>query len=78
MKNFKLNKLAENRLNEKEMRDLTGGLGVKYEINIVCSADPNGPCCVAWCTCIETFGFCPTSYNGISGATSNQSGPLVV
>ena len=50
MKNLKLNKLAENRLNEKEMRALEGGLDV---LTIMCPKDEKEcECCHAICSCL--------------------------
>jgi len=48
MKNLKINKLAENRLNEKEMRDLMGGA---WEYVISCPPDPDADCCGSMCYC---------------------------
>jgi len=70
MKNLKLNKLAENRLNEKEMRNLTGG-GIVREWNIVC--DKEGVCCTSLCSCSNFSSFISTvSDNGVSSASSSQ------
>jgi len=51
MKNLKLNKLAENRLNEKEMCALIGGTPYK-EWNYVCSIE-TGKCCQGMCSCTQ-------------------------
>ena len=68
MKDLKLNKLADNRLNEKEMRDLIGGESVTYIYTVVCSKDNLDLCCNTMCAC--TFHppllEAPTASNGAS------------
>jgi natural product precursor len=70
--NIKLNKIAENRLNEKEMRSLKGGADTtSYEWNVVCNRD--GVCCEAMCSCTYHPPLLdPVSSTGESGATSSQ------
>jgi len=71
MKNLKLNKLAENRLNEKEMRSLMGGVLV-WEINCVYNLERDELCC-ATCGCLVIPPFTNTSAsNGGSTAASAQ------
>jgi len=81
MKNLKLNKLAENKLNEKEIQSLTGGsLPGTWEYRIVCSAK-EWVCCEALCSCTLVnlqYWLWNTASTGNSVATSNQVAPLPV
>ncbi|MCL2290691.1 MAG: TIGR04149 family rSAM-modified RiPP [Bacteroidetes bacterium] len=70
MKNLKLNKLAVNRLNEKEMRGLIGGKP-HLEYNVVCNKD--SVCCDAMCSCPITLPFNIVSGVGVTSAASGQN-----
>ena len=73
MKNVKLNKLAENRLNEKEMRSVKGGGWITNYALVYCYVSANGCMCSSVCSC--TFRpplLDPTDSNG----ESNSCGSL--
>ena len=69
--NIKLNKLAENRLNEKEMRDLIGGY-TDYELRYCISAQ-DAAVCSAVCSCTYHPPLLnPVSSNGETSACDAQ------
>jgi len=78
--NIKLNKLAKNRLNEKEMQNLKGG-ETFYEFHIACNKNNVTECCEELCSCSWHPPLLPgtalTSSNGASaaGATMRKQHP---
>jgi natural product precursor len=71
MKNLKINKLTDNRLNEKEIRALIGGV-TNYEWTFACPIE-GGTCCDALCSCTFQIPFSdPTSSTSIDSAVEAQ------
>jgi natural product precursor len=69
MKNLKLNKLANNRLSEKEMLSLKGGTWTDWEYHFACNKDNVTQCCGEVCECTYRPPLLnPVSSNGASSA----------
>jgi natural product precursor len=76
MKNIKLNKLAEKRLNEKEMRSLKGG-GPQYAYHIRYNS-ATGAFCDSMCSCVTLppININPVNYNGLGYVISAMDPPI--
>ena len=73
MNNLKLNKLAENKLNEKEMNVLTGGVGITTYVYCTAQRWGYGSACGTTCSCTFHPPYVdPSSSNGQSSAGSSM------